>query len=283
MAHEIVKKIALSQENYLIEVTAPLVAEVYRPGQFVLLRIHEEGERIPLTVSDVHPKKGTIVLVFQVAGKTTKQLSRLEEGDVILDCIGPLGNPSEIEKYGRVVSIGGGTGIACIYPVTRALAEAGNEMISIIGARTESLLLLENEMAEISSELHVTTDDGSRGRRGLVTDAFLDVVEQYRDAGGIDRVVTIGPPVMMKAVAELTRPLGIPTIASLNTIIIDGSGMCGSCRVFVDGKMKMCCVSGPEFDAHKVNFDDVINRLTMFHEKEAQSLSLYDAAEERQP
>ena len=275
MKHTIVRKEILSAENYLMEVAAPLVAEKYKPGQFVIIRIHEEGERIPLTVSDVNPNRGTIVIVFQVVGKTTKQLASLDEGDVILDCVGPLGNPSEIEKFGRVVCVGGGTGIACIYPVTRALSEAGNEVISIIGARTESLLLLEEEIAEVSSEMYVTTDDGSKGRRGFVTDVLKEVIDRFKDGGGIDRVITIGPPVMMKAVAELTRPEGISTIASLNTIIIDGSGMCGSCRVFIDGMMKLCCVSGPEFDAHRVNFRDVISRLTMFKEKEAQALEYY--------
>ena len=276
MKHTILRKETLSDENYLIEVKAPLVAQKYQPGQFVILRIHEEGERMPLTVADIDTGRESITLVFQVVGKTTKQLASLEEGDAILDCIGPLGNPSEIKKFGRVVCIGGGTGIACIYPVTRALSDAGNEMISIIGARSESLLLLENEITEISSEIHVTTDDGSKGRRGLVTDVLKEVIKKYKDTGGIDRVITIGPPVMMKAVAEMTRLHGIPTIASMNTIIIDGSGMCGSCRVYVDGSMKLCCVSGPEYDAHKVNFDDVINRLTMFRDKEAQSLAHYE-------
>ena len=276
MKHTILKKKILSAENYAIEVEAPLVAKKYRPGQFVILRIHEEGERIPLTVSDVNPKKGTIILVFQVVGKTTKQLASLNEGDTILDCVGPLGNPSEIEKFGRVVCIGGGTGIACIYPVARALSDAGNEVISIIGARTESLLLLEEEIAKISSEMHITTDDGSKGRRGFVTDVLEVLIQKYKEEGGIDRVITIGPPVMMKAVAEMTRSHGIRTIASLNTIIIDGSGMCGSCRVYVDGTMKLCCVSGPEFDAHRVNFDDVISRLTMFRSEEAKALSHYE-------
>jgi ferredoxin--NADP+ reductase len=277
MKHTILKKKILSAENYAIEVEAPLVAEKYKPGQFVILRTHAEGERIPLTVSDVNSTKGTIVLVFQVVGKTTKQLASLNEGDVILDCVGPLGNPSEIEKFGRVVCIGGGTGIACIYPVSRALSDAGNEVVSIIGARTESLLLLEEEITKISSEMYITTDDGSKGRSGLVTDVLEELIQKYKEEGGIDRVITIGPPVMMKAVAEMTRPHGIPTIASLNTIIIDGSGMCGSCRVYVDGTMKLCCVSGPEFDAHSVNFDDVISRLTMFREKEAIALSHYES------
>jgi ferredoxin--NADP+ reductase len=276
MKHKIVRKEVLSAENYLIEVEAPLVSSKYKSGQFVILRIHEKGERIPLTVADIKPEEGAIVLVFQVVGKTTKELAELNEGDTILDCVGPLGNPSEIEKFGRVVCIGGGTGIACIYPVARALAQADNEVISIIGARTESLLFLEDEMAEFSSEIIVTTDDGTKGHKGFVTDVLKKLMKKYKNDGGIDRVFTIGPPVMMKAVAELTRPHGITTIASLNTIIIDGSGMCGSCRVFVDGKMKLCCVSGPEFDAHSVNFEDVISRLTMFKKKEAQSLEYYE-------
>ena len=276
MSHTIVRKEILSAENYLLELIASLVAEKYRPGQFVIVRIHEKGERIPLTVADVDREKGTIVLVFQVVGKTTKELSTLNVGDTIADCVGPLGNPSEIEKFGRVVCVGGGTGIACIYPVTRAMAAAGNEVLSVIGARTESLLLLENEMRSVSKELFVTTDDGSKGRRGLVTDVLADLIMKYQAFGGINRVITIGPPVMMKAVADLTRPHSIKTIASLNTIIIDGSGMCGSCRVFVDGEMKLCCVSGPEFDAHRVNFEDVISRLDMFKEKEAEAMDFYE-------
>jgi len=277
MKHTIVRKEALSAENYLIEVIAPLVVRKYKPGQFVIIRIHEEGERIPLTVSDVNPEKETVILVFQVVGKTTKELGTLHVGDAVLDCVGPLGNPSKIMKFGRVVCVGGGTGIACIYPLTRALADAGNEVISIIGARTESLLILENEITKVSTETYITTDDGSKGHRGLVTDMLEELINKYEDSGGIDRVITIGPPVMMKAVAELTRPHGIKTIASLNTIVIDGSGMCGSCRVFVEGEMKLVCVSGPEFDAHKVNFDDMMSRLTMFKEKEVQAMAYYDS------
>ena len=276
MKHTIVRKETLSAENYLIEVTAPLVAEKYQPGQFVIIRLHGKGERVPLTVADVNSKKGTIVLVFQVVGKTTKELSTFQVGDTVIDCVGPLGNPSEIRKFGRVICVGGGTGVACLYPVIRALADAGNEVISIIGARTESSLLLEDEIRKISAEIYISTDDGSKGRHGLVTDVLEELIKKYKKSGGIDRVITIGPPVMMKAVADLTRPPGIRTIASLNTIVVDGSGMCGSCRVFVNGEMKLVCVSGPEFDAHKVHFEDVISRLTMFEEKEAQAMAYYE-------
>ncbi len=276
MTHTILRKETLSEENYLIEVKAPQIAQKYQPGQFLILRICEEGERIPLTVADINPLRESVVLIFQVVGKTTKQLASLDVGDIILDCIGPLGTPSEIKNFGRVICIGGGTGIACIYPVIRALSEAGNKILSIIGARRESLLLLEEEITKLSSEMHVITNDGSKGRRGLVTDVLKELIKKYKNTGGIDRVITIGPPVMMKAVAEMTRPYSIPTIASLNTIIIDGSGMCGSCRVYVDNSMKLCCISGPEYDAHQVNFDDVISRLTMFRDKEAQSLAHYE-------
>lgn len=269
MSHSIVRKKTLSAENYLIEVMAPHVVERFEPGQFVIIRLHEPGERIPLTVADVDPKKGTIKLIFQAVGKTTLELSTLNPGDALMNCVGPLGNPSEIERFGRVICVGGGTGIACIYPIVKALARAGNEVISIIGARTESLLILEDEMAKESHEVYIATDDGSKGYHGFVTDVLKDVIEEGdKNPEEINRVIVIGPPQMMKAAAEATRRYKIKTIASLNTIMIDGTGMCGGCRVFIGGAMKLACVDGPEFDAHKVNFDDVISRLAMFKEKE---------------
>lgn len=269
MSHSIVGKKTLSAENYLIEVMAPHVAERFEPGQFVIIRLHEPGERIPLTVADADPKKGTITLIFQAVGRTTLELSSLNAGDALMNCVGPLGNPSEIEQFGRVICVGGGTGIACIYPLVKALARAGNEVISIIGARTESLLILEDEMAKESSKAYIATDDGSKGYHGFVTDVLKDVIEKGdKSPKEINRVIVIGPPQMMKAAAETTRPYKIKTIASLNTIMIDGTGMCGGCRVFIEGEMKLSCVDGPEFDAHQVNFDDVISRLDMFKEKE---------------
>jgi ferredoxin--NADP+ reductase len=275
MTHTIVKKKALSRENFLIEVKAPHVAARFSPGQFVILRLHERGERIPLTVADVNRKTGTITLIFQVVGKTTLELSRTEQGKSILNVVGPLGTPSEIEKFGRVICVGGGTGIACVYPIIKALGQAGNKVISIIGARTRSLLLLEKEIKKAGSEIHVTTDDGSYGRRGFVTDVLKELIEKFHHGQDIARVISIGPPVMMKAVAETTRPFKIPTIASLNTIMIDGTGMCGGCRIFLDGVMKLTCIDGPEFDAHLIDFDDVIGRLEMFQVKEKQAMKCF--------
>lgn len=268
MGHRIVRKERMAGDTYRFEVEAPLVAERFRPGQFVILRITEKGERIPLTIAGAEPGKGTVVLIVQALGKTTRQLASLDAGTAITDCIGPLGNPSEIENFGRVACIGGGTGIACIFPIVGALARAGNEVISIIGARSADLLFLEEEIGRLSKDTYVTTDDGSRGRRGFVTDALIDVIGRYEGARGINRVVAIGPPVMMRAVADATRPYGIKTIVSLNTIMVDGTGMCGACRVYIGGEMKFACIDGPEFDAHKVNFGDLISRLTMFEEKE---------------
>ncbi len=268
MRHTIVRKEALNTENYLIEVMAPNLAERFQPGQFVIIRIHEQGERIPLTVAGVNPKKRTITLIFQVVGKTTMELGTLNAGDALINCVGPLGNPTEVKKFGRVICVGGGTGIACIFPIVKALANAGNEVISIIGARTESLLILENEIEAVSTETYIATDDGSKGHHGFVSEVLRDLIKKYKKPGEIDRVVVIGPPQMMKAAAEVTSPYTIKTIASLNTIMIDGTGMCGGCRVFIDGEMKLACIDGPEFNAHKVNFDDVISRLAMFKEKE---------------
>jgi ferredoxin--NADP+ reductase len=275
MIHTILKKKALSRENFLIEIAAPHVAERFSPGQFVILRLHEYGERIPLTVAEVNRKKSTITLIFQVVGKTTMELSRMKTGEAILNVVGPLGTPSEIEYFGRVICVGGGTGIACIYPIIKALGKAGNETISIIGARTQPLLLLEEEIKKASASIHVTTDDGSRGRKGFVTDVLEDLIKKHGRGREVDRVIAIGPPVMMKAVAETTRPYKIPTIASLNTIMIDGTGMCGGCRVFLEGEMKLACIDGPEFDAHLIDFDDVISRLEMFQEKEHQAMECF--------
>lgn len=277
MIHKIIDKKDLCPGNYLIEVEAPNVAQRFQPGQFVIVRIDEKGERIPLTVADFNTQKGTITLIFQVVGKSTKQLGTLNVGDVVLDCVGPLGNPSEIKKFGRVICVGGGTGIACIYPLIRALADTGNEVISVIGARTTSLLILENEITALGSRTCVATDDGSKGHHGFVTDVLMNLIDEYRNSGGVDRVIAIGPPVMMKAVADITKPRQIKTIVSLNSVMLDGTGMCGSCRVFIDGEMKLACIDGPEFDAHKVNFEDLISRLEMFKEKESEAINYYSS------
>jgi len=267
MKHAVVRKDKLGGDTYRFEIESSLVASGFKPGQFVIIRTTKKGERIPLTIAGVDPERGTVTLIVQALGKSTRELARVSVGDAVEDCVGPLGNPSEIAEYGRVVCIGGGTGIACIFPIMKALADAGNDVISIIGARTGSLLFLEDEINTLSKEMHVTTDDGSRGLRGFVTDALQAVLKRYGD-GGVQRVIAIGPPLMMKAIADATRPHSIKTVVSLNTIMVDGTGMCGACRVYVGGEMKFACIDGPEFDAHKVNFEDLISRLTMFEKKE---------------
>lgn len=274
MGHRIVEKRLLGGDIYLIKVEAPRVAKRLRAGQFVMLMIDDRGERIPLTVADTDPEKGTITIVFQVVGKSTLQLSNYESGDSIAACIGPLGRATEVARFGRVVCVGGGTGIACILPIVRALVRAGNEVISIIGARTCSLLILEDDICSSCQRICVATDDGSRGQHGFVTDVLQDIIEEYH-AESLARVYTIGPPIMMKKVAEMTKLHGIKTIASLNSVMLDGTGMCGSCRVFVNNEMKLACVDGPEFDAHQVNFDDLVSRLTMFREKEEYACRCY--------
>jgi ferredoxin--NADP+ reductase len=268
MSHRIVRREKLGGDIYLFEIEAGMVADRFRPGQFVIIRTTDKGERIPLTIAGVDPEKGTVTFIVQAVGKSTRELAQFGAGDALKDCVGPLGNASAIEQFGRVVCIGGGTGIACVYPIIRAMADAGNDVISIIGARTASLLFLEKEIGDLSEEIYVTTDDGSKGRRGFVTDVLADLLIRYGGKDGIQRVVAIGPPLMMKAVADATRPYGVKTIVSLNTIMVDGTGMCGACRVYIDGEMKFACIDGPEFDAHKVNFADLISRLTMFEEKE---------------
>ncbi len=265
MSHQILRKEKFGPDTFRFEIDAQLPASRFCPGQFVIIRVTAKGERVPLTIAGADPQRGSVTLIVQALGKSTEQLAVLEPGDRIEDCIGPLGNPSEIGRFGRVVCIGGGTGIACIFPIIRALADAGNEVISIIGARSAGLLFLEEEISRVSKEVRVTTDDGSRGQPGFVTDALKDVL---KGPTPIDRVVAIGPPVMMKNVADITRPYGVKTIVSLNAIMVDGTGMCGACRVYIDGTMRFACIDGPEFDAHQVNFDDLISRLTMFVEKE---------------
>ena len=268
MNHRIVRQERLGGDTYLFEIEAELAAVRFKPGQFVIIRTTDKGERIPLTIAGTDPDKGTVTLIVQAVGKSTKELARFKAGDALQDCIGPLGNASEIGRFGRVICIGGGTGIACVFPIIKAMADAGNEVISIIGARTSSLLFLEKEISKLSKDVYVTTDDGSKGRRGFVTDVLVDLLKQYNGKEGIHRVVAIGPPLMMKAVADATRPHGVKTIVSLNTIMVDGTGMCGACRVYIGGEMKFACIDGPEFDAHEVNFEDLISRLTMFEEKE---------------
>jgi len=260
-----------SADVFMQVIEAPAVAAACEPGQFIILMIHEEGERIPLTIADFDREAGTITIVVQAVGTSTRHLQTLGKGDSVSNFIGPLGLPSEIEKVGTIVCAGGGVGVAPIYPIARALKEAGNKVISIVAARNQGLLVWEDKMREISDELIVTTDDGSRGRHCLVTEPLKELVE----AGGIDLVYAIGPGVMMKFCAKTTMEYGVKTIVSLNSIMIDGTGMCGGCRVSVGGETKFVCVDGPEFDGHQVDFDLLMSRQRQYLPQEKASLDAY--------
>ncbi|MBN1638670.1 MAG: sulfide/dihydroorotate dehydrogenase-like FAD/NAD-binding protein [Ignavibacteriales bacterium] len=268
MAKVLFKK-QLSKDVFLMRLEAPLIAEERKAGQFIILQTNEDiGERIPLTIADADQKEGSITIIFQVVGKTTYDLSQFNKGDIVPTLVGPLGKPTHIEKYGSVVGVGGGIGIAPLHPIAQAMKEAGNYLILIIGARTKELLILEDEMTRLADEIIICTDDGSYGRKALVTEPLKEICERDKKP---DLAITIGPPVMMKYCAETTRPFGIHTLVSLNTIMVDGTGMCGGCRVNVDGKAKFVCVDGPEFDGHKVDFDNMIARLNSYKELEAES------------
>jgi len=269
--YKIRDRVDYSDDVYMQVIEAPAIAAACQPGQFIILRIDEEGERIPLTIADYDREAGTITIVVQAIGKTTRQLQRLGKGDSLANFIGPLGVPSEIEKLGTVVVAGGGIGVAPIYPIARALKEAGNKVIAIVAARNKSLLLWEDRMAEVSDELIVTTDDGSRGRHCLVTEPLKELCE----GGGIDLVYAIGPGVMMKFCAKTTEPYGVKTLVSLNSIMVDGTGMCGACRCSVGGETKFVCVDGPEFDGHKVDFDQLLARQRQYLPQEKESLDAY--------
>ena len=266
LKNTIVRKKKLSPVLTLFEIRAPLIAASAKAGQFVIVWTGEHGERLPLTISDSDPDKGTITLIFQEVGRGTIELGRFNEGEDIPSMAGPLGKPTEIEKYGTAVVIGGGVGTAIARPVAAALKKAGNKLITIIGAREQSLIILEDEMKAISDECIVTTDDGSYGRKGLVTEPLKELIL----AEHIDIVVAIGPMPMMRAVAKTTAPYGIKTIVSLDPIMIDGTGMCGGCRVTVGGKTKFTCVDGPDFDAHQVDWDELKARKAFYFEEEQQ-------------
>jgi len=264
--YEILEKKVMSDTVKLMKIKAPMVAKKAVAGQFIILRIDEKGERIPLTIADYDRKEGTITVIFMEVGKTTKQLGTMKVGDKILNFAGPLGQPSEIEKYGTVVCIGGGVGIAPLYPIVRELKKAGNYVISILGARNEKLLMLEKEIDEYSDELHICTDDGSKGKKGFVSDVLQSLIDDGKE---ISVVWAIGPVIMMKVVADVTRKYDIKTVVSLNPIMVDGTGMCGGCRVSVGGETKFACVDGPEFDGHKVDFKNLMLRNRRFvHEEE---------------
>jgi ferredoxin--NADP+ reductase len=262
---KIVKREEMAEGTVILnEVEAPLIAKKAKPGQFVILKANEDGERIPLTMADTDPDKGTITIIYMVVGKSTALFKTLNVGDGFQDVIGPLGKPTHLEQVGKVVCVGGGTGVAVLHPITRALKQIGNDVTCIIGARTKDLLILESQMKAASHDLRVCTDDGSYGHHGFVTDVLKDVLE----SGDVKLVVGIGPVPMMKAVANLTRPYGVQLLVSLNPIMIDGTGMCGGCRVTVGGETKFACVDGPEFDGHQVNFDELMLRLQAYCEEE---------------
>lgn len=270
--HKIVNKEVLAPTIKRIKVEAPMIAEKTQPGNFIVLRVNEEGERIPLTVADYEIDKGLISIIFQEVGYTTKLLGSLEVGDHIQDIVGPLGNHLELDGYDKVVCLGGGSGTALLYPKVKGFYEAGSEVISITGARTKNLVILEDELSEVSDELYITTDDGSYGHHGFVTDVLKDVLEKEE----VDLVVAIGPVPMMKAVADMTRPEDIKTIVSLNSLMVDGTGMCGGCRVTVGGESKFTCVDGPAFDGHEVDFEELMNRLQFYQEEEKMVLENED-------
>jgi ferredoxin--NADP+ reductase len=266
--NRILEKKQLSETVFQMRVEAPLIARERKAGQFIILQLNEDfGERIPLTIADANSDKGTITLIFQAVGATTIELSKLEEGDLITAIVGPLGTPTHIENFGTVVCVGGGIGVAPLHPIAQALKAAGNRVIIIMGARNKELMILEDEMRAIADELILCTDDGSYGRKALVTEPLKEVCERDPKPG---LAVAIGPPIMMKFCAEATRPYQVPTMVSLNTIMIDGTGMCGGCRVSVGGETKFVCVDGPEFDGHLVDFDNMISRLGSFKKQEAQ-------------
>jgi ferredoxin--NADP+ reductase len=250
----------------LNEIEAPLIAKKAKPGQFVILKANEDGERIPLTMADTNPDKGTITIIYMVVGKSTALFKTLKVGEGFQDIIGPLGKATHLEKVGKVVCVGGGTGVAVLHPITRALKQIGNDVTCIIGARTKDLLILESQMQAASNDLRVCTDDGTYGHHGFVTDVLKELLE----GGDVKLVVGIGPVPMMRAVSNLTRPYQVKTMVSLNPIMIDGTGMCGGCRVTVGGETKFACVDGPEFDGHLVNFDELMLRLQAYCEEEKQ-------------
>jgi ferredoxin/flavodoxin---NADP+ reductase len=262
---EIVRREEMAGGTVILnEIAAPRIARKAKPGQFVILKANEDGERIPLTMAETDPEKGTVTIIYMVVGKSTALFKTLKVGEGYQDVIGPLGKATHIEKLGTVVCVGGGTGIAVLHPITRGMKQAGNHVISILGARTKDLLIMEEYMKNASHEQIVCTDDGSYGRKGFVTDALKDVLEK----GKVDQVVAIGPVPMMKFVSKLTAQYKVPTLVSLNPIMVDGTGMCGGCRVSVGGKTKFACVDGPEFDGHQVDYDELMMRLQAYCEDE---------------
>lgn len=278
MPYKITEARFLAPDVKKFQIEAPRIARKRKAGQFVIVRLHEHGERIPLTISDACVDSGTVTLVVQGIGKTTRLMNRLNAGDAILDVVGPLGQPSDVDRFGTVVVIGGGVGTAIAYPTAVAMKQAGNHVISILGARTAELLILEDEVRATSDELFVVTDDGSRGEKLFTAQKLQQLLDQGR---AIDRVLAIGPIPMMKAVADVTKPHGIKTIVSLNPIMLDGTGMCGGCRVLVGGVSKFACVDGPEFDAHEVDFQVLMRRNCLYKPQEKAALDRFEAEPQR--
>jgi len=271
--YKVLAKRELAPQIKLFKVHAPDITEKAMPGQFVIVRIDEEGERIPLTLVNWEKDKDAITLIFQEVGVSTRKLGTLEVDDEILDIVGPLGNPSDIQHYGTVAVVCGGVGAVAAYPIAKALKGNGNKIISIVGARTKEMLILEKEMKRVSDELYISTDDGSKGHKGFASDVLKALIKK---GYSLDIVYAIGPLLMMQATSEVTCPYGIKTIVSLNPIMVDGMGMCGACRVTVGGRTKFACVDGPEFDGHKVNFNELIKRLRMYQSEEKLALQFHE-------
>ncbi len=272
--NKILEKEFISPQVFRMTVEAPDIARKRMAGQFIIMRTSDVGERIPLTIADADAEKGTIELIVQVVGKSTKELSKFEAGDELRDFVGPLGRPTHIELFGTVVIVGGGVGIAPSHPIAKAMKAAGNNVISILGGRSKDLVIMEEKMTACSDRMLITTDDGSYGEKGLVTDALQKLIDEGLK---IDMVVAVGPPIMMKFVCLLTKKYDIPTLVSLNTIMVDGTGMCGACRVTVGDSTKFVCVDGPEFDGHKVDFDEMMKRQRMYEVQEKESMDRYNS------
>jgi len=273
---EIVERTEMAQGTIISNwIRAPKIAKKAKPGQFVILRANEKGERIPLTMADTDPEKGLINIIYMVVGKSTALFKTLQVGQGYQDVIGPLGQPTHLEKVGKVVCVGGGTGIAVLHPITRGLKQIGNHVITIIGARSKDLLILEDKMRAVSDELYITTDDGTYGHKGFVTDMLKQVLTDNKDVG---LAVCIGPVPMMKFCCKMTKEFNVKTLVSLNPIMVDGTGMCGCCRVQVGGQMKFACVDGPEFDGHAVDFEELTLRLRSYLPQEKESYDLFKAA-----
>ena len=272
--NKIIKKRFFSENVVQFVVEAPEIAKTRKPGNFVIIRLNDKGERVPLTISEADPEKGTITIVVQRIGVSTFKLAEMNEGDFIHDIVGPLGHPTHIFKAGTVLACGGGVGVAPLLPIVQAFKEAGNRVVSILAARNKDLIILEDEIRKYSDEVIIMTDDGSYGKKGVVTVGMEDVIAREK----VDLCISIGPAIMMKFCALTTQKYNIPTVVSLNTIMVDGTGMCGACRVKVDGKTRFVCVDGPEFDAHKVDFNEMLMRMGAYKEQEKEAFENYKDA-----